>query len=151
MMDVTGTSDFRASILRRCLDRSERRPHLAGALPALLLDHMLTEKRLIRRKIEPCGSPIPAAATSPPTLASPRRVTRDDQSEGWNSDANMRCHDLPPDLDLRNEHAEQRAEAMPGYRDAFYGENWHQSFGDSCGGCDDSDSRRDHDLVMRRR
>ena len=36
-------------LVRYCLDWSERRHHLAGALPAALLDHMLTEHWCARR------------------------------------------------------------------------------------------------------
>jgi DNA-binding transcriptional ArsR family regulator len=59
-LTATGTEHFRdlgitgeprsrnRPVVRRCLDWSERRPHLAGALPAAFLDHMLEHAWLTR-------------------------------------------------------------------------------------------------------
>jgi DNA-binding transcriptional ArsR family regulator len=43
------TPSARRPVVRSCLDWSERRPHLAGALPARLLGYMLEEKWFTRK------------------------------------------------------------------------------------------------------
>ena len=47
-MGVSDASSNRQEV-RRCLDWSERQPHLAGAIPANLLNHMLGQRWFIRR------------------------------------------------------------------------------------------------------
>lgn len=47
-LDLEATS-ARRPVVRSCLDWSERRPHLAGKLPARLLDHMLDAKWFTRK------------------------------------------------------------------------------------------------------
>lgn len=42
-INISGLKQLRRSFLRPCLDWSERRRHMAGALPAALLDKMLNE------------------------------------------------------------------------------------------------------------
>ena len=49
-IDTTSSTGSGRPLVRHCLDWSERRHHLAGALPAALLGHMLTEHWCARRK-----------------------------------------------------------------------------------------------------
>lgn len=49
-VDLAALSQRRRALVRRCLDWSERRPHLAGALGAALLQRMFALKWIARRK-----------------------------------------------------------------------------------------------------
>jgi DNA-binding transcriptional ArsR family regulator len=48
-VDIAGAQANRRAFARSCLDLTERRPHLAGALGAALCDHALAEGWFVRR------------------------------------------------------------------------------------------------------
>ena len=59
-IDVDDLCDARRSFARRCMDWTERRPHVAGALGARMLERFIQKRWLVRNPRDRALSPTPA-------------------------------------------------------------------------------------------